>query len=185
MNILCPRCDSPRIEITHHGRKAGGTVGTVAGTASGVAAATAGAEAGAALGVVGGPIGIALGGLAGAIEAIGLQGRYYNVPLGLGFTSIAVGLVGRNQPVGVLLSGLLFGALAAGATKMQNTAGISRDIVYVLLGFVILSVSALAVAQQFQESRRQAARARGMTRDRAADGAGDPLVEQPAPPRTI
>jgi hypothetical protein len=51
MNILCPRCDSPRIEITHHGRKAGGTVGAVAGTASGVAAATAGAEAGAALGV--------------------------------------------------------------------------------------------------------------------------------------
>ncbi|MFN8590263.1 MAG: ABC transporter permease [Thermomicrobiales bacterium] len=126
-----------------------------------------------------------LGGLAGAIEAIGLQGRYYNVPLGLGFTSIAVGLVGRNQPGGVLLSGLLFGALAAGATKMQNTAGISRDIVYVLLGFVILSVSALAVAQQFQQSRRQAARARGLTRDRAADEAGDPLVEQQAPPRTI
>ena len=38
-----------------------------------------------------------------------------------------------------------------GATKMQNTAGISRDIVYVLLAFVILSVSALAVAQQFRQ----------------------------------
>lgn len=126
-----------------------------------------------------------LAGIGGAVEAVGLQGRHYNVPLGLGFTSIAVGLVGRNQPFGVILSGLLFGALAAGATRMQNTAGISRDIVYVLLGLVILSVSALAVAQQFQQSRRQAARARGMTRDRAADDAGEPLVEPPAPPRTI
>lgn len=126
-----------------------------------------------------------LSGLGGAVDALGLQGRYYNVPLGLGFTSIAVGLVGRNQPLGVILSGLLFGALAAGSTKMQNTAGISRDIVYVLLGFVILSVSALAVIQQFRQSRQMAARARAMTRDRAADDAGDPLVESPPPARTI
>ncbi len=126
-----------------------------------------------------------LSGLGGAVDALGLQGRYYNVSLGLGFTSIAVGLVGRNQPFGVVLSGLLFGALNAGATKMQNTAGIARDIVYVLLGFVILSVSALAVAQQFRQSSRVMARVRGMARDRASDDAGDPLVEAPPPPRTI
>ena len=126
-----------------------------------------------------------LGGLGGAVEALGLQGRYYNVALGLGFTSIAVGLVGRNQPFGVVLSGLLFGVLAAGATRMQNTAGISRDIVYVLLGFVILSVSALAVAQQFRQSRRLTAWARGTTRDRAAGDAGEPLVEPPSPSSTI
>jgi simple sugar transport system permease protein len=119
------------------------------------------------------------------VDTLGLQGRFYNVAIGLGFTSIAVGLVGRNQPFGVVLSGLLFGALAAGATKMQNTAGISRDIVYVLLGFVIFSVSALAAVQQFRTSRRQAARARSMTRDRASDDAGEPLVEPPAPPRAI
>ncbi|MCA9879294.1 MAG: ABC transporter permease [Thermomicrobiales bacterium] len=126
-----------------------------------------------------------LAGLGGTVDTLGLQGRFYNVAIGLGFTSIAVGLVGRNQPFGVVLSGLLFGALAAGATKMQNTAGISRDIVYVLLGFVIFSISALAVVQQFRAARRQAARARSMTRDRAADDAGEPLVEPPVPPRTI
>ncbi|MFZ5699262.1 MAG: hypothetical protein ACOY9J_11200 [Pseudomonadota bacterium] len=54
MNQICSRCHSPRVEITHHGRKTDGTVGAVA-------VAAAGAEAGAALGVVGGPIGIALG----------------------------------------------------------------------------------------------------------------------------
>jgi ABC-type uncharacterized transport system permease subunit len=126
-----------------------------------------------------------LAGLGGTVDTLGLQGRFYNVAIGLGFTSIAVGLVGRNQPFGVILSGILFGALAAGATKMQNTAGISRDIVYVLLGFVIFSVSALAVVQQFRTARRQAATARSMTRDRASDDAGEPLVEPPAPPRTI
>lgn len=126
-----------------------------------------------------------LAGLGGTVDTLGLQGRFYNVAIGLGFTSIAVGLVGRNQPFGVVLSGLLFGALAAGATKMQNTAGISRDIVYVLLGFVIFSISALAAVQQFRSARRQAARARSLTRDRASDDAGEPLVEPPAPPRTI
>src|SRR5687767_2004494 len=126
-----------------------------------------------------------LAGLGGTVDALGLQGRYYNITLGIGFTSIAVGLVGRNTPFGVVLAGLLFGALASGATKMQNTADISRDIVYVLLAFVILSVSALAVAQQFRQAKRLAARARGMTRDRAAGDAGDPLVEPPPPSRAI
>ena len=126
-----------------------------------------------------------LSGIGGAVDALGLQGRYYNVPLGLGFTSIAVGLVGRNQPFGVVLAGLLFGALASGATKMQNTAGVSRDMSYVLLGFVILSVSALAVAQQLRQRMQMTARARAMTRDRAAEDAGEPLVETPPPPRTI
>jgi general nucleoside transport system permease protein len=126
-----------------------------------------------------------LAGLGGTVDALGLQGRYYNISLGIGFTSIAVGLVGRNTPFGVVLAGLLFGALAAGATKMQNTAGISRDIVYVLLAFVILSVSAIAVAQQFRQAKRLAARTRGMTRDRAAHDAGDPLLEPPPPPRAI
>src|ERR687894_112477 len=125
-----------------------------------------------------------LAGLGGTVDALGLQGRYYNITLGLGFTSIAVGLVGRNTPLGVILAGLLFGALASGSTKMQNTAGISRGIVYVLLAFVILSVSALAVAQQFRQAKRLAARARGMTRDRAAQDAGDSLVEPP-PSRAI
>jgi simple sugar transport system permease protein len=126
-----------------------------------------------------------LAGLGGTVDALGLQGRFYNISLGIGFTSIAVGLVGRNTPFGVVLAGLLFGALASGATKMQNTAGISRDIVYVLLAFVILSVSALAVAQQFRQAKRLADRARGMTRDRAAHDAGDQLLEPPPPPRAI
>lgn len=121
----------------------------------------------------------ALAGLGGAADALGLQGRYYNVQAGYGFTSIAVGLVGRNHPFGVVAAGLLFGALSAGATRMQNTAGTSRDLVSVLLGLVILSVSAFAVLDEFRKRRQQAARAGAVSRDRASEDVPGP---DPMPP---
>ena len=80
----------------------------------------------------------------------------------------------------LLHDGLMFiGGGSAG------TAGGIKVTTFALLGFVILSVSALAVIQQFRQARQQATRARGMTYDRAADDAGEPLVEPPPPPRTI
>jgi general nucleoside transport system permease protein len=115
-----------------------------------------------------------LAGLGGAADSLGLQGRYYNVQTGYGFTAIAVGLVGRNNPFGVVAAALLFGALSAGATRMQNTAGTSKDLVSVLLGLVILSVSAFAVLDEFRKRRRQAAVAGAVSRDRAeGDDSGD------------
>jgi len=92
----------------------------------------------------------ALAGLMGASEALGLQGRHYGAPPGYGFTSIAVGLVGRNNPFGMIFSGVLFGVLRAGATKMQNKVGTSKEIVQILQGLVILSVSALAATDRIR-----------------------------------
>lgn len=99
----------------------------------------------------------ALAGLAGAGETLGLQGRHYSNPPGYGFTSIAVGLVGRNHPLGVILAGILFGALRSGATEMQNQVGTSKELVQVLQGLVILSVSAIAAYGRLHawRSRRQ------------------------------
>jgi simple sugar transport system permease protein len=99
-----------------------------------------------------------LAGLSGASETLGLQGRFYNVSPGYGFTAIAVGLVGRNHPIGVIAAGLLFGVLRAGATQMQNTADVSREIVQVLQGLVILAVAASAYVSMTRQ-RRKAARA--------------------------
>ncbi|MFL5759514.1 MAG: ABC transporter permease [Thermomicrobiales bacterium] len=82
-----------------------------------------------------------MAGLGGAAENLGLQGRVYNISPGYGFTAIAVGLVGRNHPLGIVLAALLFGALRSGATEMQNTAGTSKELVQILQGLVILSVS--------------------------------------------
>lgn len=102
----------------------------------------------------------ALAGLAGAGETLGLQGRHYSNPPGYGFTSIAVGLVGRNHPLGVILAGILFGVLRSGATEMQNQVGTSKELVQVLQGLVILSVSAIAAYGRLQawRNRRQSTR---------------------------
>ena len=97
-----------------------------------------------------------LAGLAGAGEALGLHGRHLAVPPGYGFTAIAVGLVGRNHPLAIIPSALLFGALNAGATAMQSDAGVSPEIVLVLQGLVILAVAAFAAANRIPGLRRLA-----------------------------
>ncbi len=95
-----------------------------------------------------------LAGLAGAGEALGLQGRHYAVPPGYGFTAIAVGLVGRNHPIAIIPAALLFGVLNAGALAMQDEAGVSSEIVLVLQGLVILAVAAFAAANRIPGLRR-------------------------------
>jgi ABC-type uncharacterized transport system permease subunit len=101
-----------------------------------------------------------MAGLAGAGEALGLQGRHYAGPPGYGFTSIAVGLVGRNHPIGVIFAGLLFGILRSGANEMQNQVGTSKELVQVLQGLVILSVSAFASFGRLQAWRSRRASTR-------------------------
>jgi general nucleoside transport system permease protein len=95
-------------------------------------------------------------GLAGAGESLGLHGRHFANPPGYGFTAIAVGLVGRNHPLAIIPSALLFGALNAGAPAMQSDAGVSKDIVLVLQGLVILAVAAFAAANRIPGLRRMA-----------------------------
>jgi simple sugar transport system permease protein len=109
-----------------------------------------------------------MSGFAGAGESLGLQGRHFAGPPGYGFTAIAVGLVGRNHPLGVLLSGLMFGALRSGANEMQNQVGTSKELVQILQGLVILSVSAFASFGRFQAWRAQRATAKRSTQGPAA-----------------
>lgn len=97
-----------------------------------------------------------LAGLAGAGEALGLHGRHFATPPGYGFTAIAVGLVGRNHPLAIIPSALLFGALSAGAPAMQSDADVSKEIVLVLQGLVILAVAAFAAANRIPGLRRLA-----------------------------
>jgi simple sugar transport system permease protein len=98
----------------------------------------------------------AFAGLAGAGEALGLHGRHYAAPPGYGFTAIAVGLVGRNHPLAIIPAALLFGALSAGAPAMQADASVSKEIVLVLQGLVILAVAAFAAANRIPGLRRLA-----------------------------
>jgi simple sugar transport system permease protein len=91
-----------------------------------------------------------LAGLGGGSETIGLLGQQYNSPQGYGFTSIAVGLVGRNHPFGVVAAALVFGTLRSGSNAMQNQVGTSREIVLVLQGLVIFAIAALAASSRIQ-----------------------------------
>ena len=82
----------------------------------------------------------ALAGLAGAIEVTGVTfALYENISPGYGYTGIAVALLARLEPLGVVASGLLFGALEAGATAMQRDAGVPSVTVSIVEALIILA----------------------------------------------
>jgi general nucleoside transport system permease protein len=83
----------------------------------------------------------ALAGLAGGIEVSGVSyALFQNLSPGYGFTGIAVALLARLHPLGVVITGLLFGALEAGAGAMQRDAGVPAVAVYVVEAVVIIVV---------------------------------------------
>jgi len=113
----------------------------------------------------------ALGGLAGVIESTGLLGRHFDTRAGYGFTAIAVGLVGRNHPFGVIFAGLLFGILRSGSNAMQSQAGTSKELVLILQALVIFAVSALAALEYIRARRARTAAAGPTAATQAAPGA--------------
>jgi ABC-type uncharacterized transport system permease subunit len=85
----------------------------------------------------------ALAGLAGATQVSGVLGRATpGFTAGIGFDAIAVALLGRSHPVGILLAGLLFGALEAGGRQMQVDAGVSIDMISIIQALIIIFVAA-------------------------------------------
>ncbi len=90
------------------------------------------------------------GGLAGLVainEVLGYRYRYYEgFSANYGFTGIAVALLGRNHPLGVLLAALFFGALNRGGLFVDIfTEHVSKDLVFVLQALIILFVAAEAL----------------------------------------
>jgi simple sugar transport system permease protein len=84
-----------------------------------------------------------LAGLAGGIEVSAVTYRVYEkFSPGYGFTAIAVALLGRLHPAGVVAAAFLFGALEAGSNSMQRVAGVSSVLVSVLQATVIFSLLA-------------------------------------------
>ncbi|HEX9066167.1 MAG TPA: ABC transporter permease [Streptosporangiaceae bacterium] len=79
-----------------------------------------------------------------------------------GFDGITVALLGRARPFGVLLAGLLFGALQAGGTVMQAATNpqVPVDIVEVIQGLIVLFVAAPPLIRAI--FRLRAARTTGM-----------------------
>lgn len=61
-------------------------------------------------------------------------------PKSLGFNGIAVALMGNNDPLGIVLSALLFGFLNRGAEGIQTFLGVPMESVVIMQGIIILSV---------------------------------------------
>jgi simple sugar transport system permease protein len=91
----------------------------------------------------------ALAGLGGAVQIQGVQRAYpAEYLINLGFDGIAVALVGRAHPAGVVGAALLFGGLRAGAGAMQRATGIPIDIIAIVQAFIILFVAAEPVLRK-------------------------------------
>jgi len=83
-----------------------------------------------------------LAGLAGSHDILGVTRFMPNAFFaGYGFDAIAIALIGRNTPVGVLLAALLFGFLRSGAQRMQF-AGVPIDIISIVQGLIIVFIAA-------------------------------------------
>ncbi len=83
----------------------------------------------------------ALAGLGGGVEVAGVTwALFQNLSPGYGFTAIAVALLARGQPAAIVLTGVLFGALEAGAGAMQREAGIPAVAVSVVQAVIIVVV---------------------------------------------
>ena len=88
----------------------------------------------------------ALAGLVGMNEVAGVNGKLLlDFVAGAGFTGIAVAVMGRQHPLGIVLASLLFGALFQGGAEVSfELPGFSRDMVVTLQGFIVLFSGAMA-----------------------------------------
>jgi len=82
----------------------------------------------------------AVAGLVGMPQLLGSSHSYaLDFPTGLGFTGIAIALLGRNSPVGMAFAALLWGMLDQSANVL-DISGVPKEIVAVMQGVIVLSV---------------------------------------------
>ena len=80
--------------------------------------------------------------LAGITDVFGKYGRFIDgFSPGYGFTGIAIAVIGKCNPFGIILSSILFAALDAGALRANRVESVSINIVMVIQGLVVIFVS--------------------------------------------
>jgi ABC-type uncharacterized transport system permease subunit len=90
-----------------------------------------------------------LAGMAGGTELLGVT-HHMTASYGttVGFDAIAVALLGRTSPIGIVLASLLFGAMRSGASAMQIQAGVPAELVGVLQATILFFLVASPVIQR-------------------------------------
>ena len=90
----------------------------------------------------------ALAGMVAMNEVAGVHGKLLpDFVAGAGFTGIAVALMGRNHPAGIVLASLLFGMIYQGGAEVAfEVKNFTKDMVVMLQGFIVLFSGAMAYA---------------------------------------
>jgi simple sugar transport system permease protein len=100
----------------------------------------------------------ALAGAAGIVQVLGVQHHMTDtVAAGYGFDAIAIALLARSNPWGILPAALLFGALRSGASFMQLQTDVSADLISIVQASVIIFVAAPAIVRWLLRLRTEAA----------------------------
>jgi general nucleoside transport system permease protein len=95
-----------------------------------------------------------LAGLAGACTVLGISHQMNGTfSTSVGFDSITVALLGRSNPIGVMLAAILFGAMRAGAGPMQINAGVPVELVDVIQALILLFLIANVVFRRLLRLR--------------------------------
>lgn len=90
-----------------------------------------------------------LGGLAGAGEILGLKHRLFDYFEGfVGFEGLALAIMVRGDMLGIILAGIFFGSLKAGATKMEIVSGVGAPMARIIMALSVLFVIAIGFGEQ-------------------------------------
>ena len=81
-------------------------------------------------------------GIAGAFEVLGVHYRFLqNISPEFAFDGMLIALIVKNNPIGIALMSIFFGALKTGSISMENATGIPSELVLVIQSIIILFIA--------------------------------------------
>ncbi len=102
----------------------------------------------------------AIAGLVGLQEIFAIRGFYtYQIASGLGFDGIAIALIGKNSPVGVVIASILFAFLKQAGYGLQFNTSVPNSVINVITGLMILFIVVIneVVARYIKNLRKKEA----------------------------
>lgn len=98
-------------------------------------------------------------GLGGAVHVMGRPPTYavfsgLSAIMYLGFDGLAVAMIGRNHPIGIVFAAIFFGGLLTGGRLMQLKADVPLEMVHIVEGIIILSIAVPELTKMFHSIKQ-------------------------------